>query len=220
MSTECKNTFGRIVKRYSNTAGVQPTVPASSDHKDGTWLSTDIYEGEEFVNTADSRAYIRANNSIKEYFLGSLYGGCKTYCTSGTITSGQIRTLHTSPVTVVSAPGANKVIVLEKAVHHYKYSTAPYGGVGFLGYYLKDNSVQGTAIFQDLASITNSVDKIEFLNRGNNFNYMDELPITSTNAINQPLVLTMFNDASFAVGNPSAGYGSLNYYLWYRIINL
>ena len=32
-------------------AGV-PTVPSSSDHRDGTWLATDIYIGEFYQNTS------------------------------------------------------------------------------------------------------------------------------------------------------------------------
>lgn len=36
-----------------------PTIPASSDHQDGTWLATDIYEGEMYQDTDTGLVYTR-----------------------------------------------------------------------------------------------------------------------------------------------------------------
>lgn len=56
----------RTKHRRTNTAGVIPTVPTSSDHTDGTWLETDIYESEFFVNTADNKVFTRCGSNIIE----------------------------------------------------------------------------------------------------------------------------------------------------------
>jgi hypothetical protein len=44
-------------------AGV-PTVPSSSDHRDGTWLATDIYIGEFYQNTTTGIIYTRTSAGI------------------------------------------------------------------------------------------------------------------------------------------------------------
>ena len=54
----------RIIMKYSTISGVEPTIPLSADHNDGTWLPTDIYIGEIFVNSADDLTWIRTNNGI------------------------------------------------------------------------------------------------------------------------------------------------------------
>lgn len=42
------------------------TVPSSSDHSDGTWLSTDIYIGEFYMNTTNGKIYTRTASGIEE----------------------------------------------------------------------------------------------------------------------------------------------------------
>jgi len=54
----------RIIMKYSTISGVEPTIPLSADHNDGTWLPTDIYIGEIFTNTADDLTWIRTDNGI------------------------------------------------------------------------------------------------------------------------------------------------------------
>ena len=44
-------------------AGV-PTIPTSADHRDGSWLATDIYEGEFYLNTVDGYIYTNSNGII------------------------------------------------------------------------------------------------------------------------------------------------------------
>lgn len=41
-------------------AGV-PTIPTSADHRDGSWLATDIYEGEFYLDTASNGIYTNIN---------------------------------------------------------------------------------------------------------------------------------------------------------------
>jgi len=86
----------RVLVKRSTVAGVVPTVPSSSDHTDGTWSPTDIYEGELFINTVDEKAYYRASGSIVELAptsTGSLSGDTlklnATYTASGAEVVGE-----------------------------------------------------------------------------------------------------------------------------------
>ena len=51
-----------IIKKGSGIA----TVPSSSDHRDGTWLATDIYMGEFYMNTVNGKIYTRTASGIEE----------------------------------------------------------------------------------------------------------------------------------------------------------
>ena len=53
-----------IIKKGEGT----PTIPTSSDHRDGSWLSTDIYEGELYLDTTNGLNYTRYDNTIVELF--------------------------------------------------------------------------------------------------------------------------------------------------------
>lgn len=56
----------RTIQKTSTSAGVKPTIPASSDHTDATWIATDIYEFELFFNSADNKLYTRVGSDIIE----------------------------------------------------------------------------------------------------------------------------------------------------------
>jgi hypothetical protein len=43
-----------------------PTVPASNDNNDGTWVDTDIFEGELYLDTTHGKLYTRIGNDIYE----------------------------------------------------------------------------------------------------------------------------------------------------------
>jgi hypothetical protein len=51
-----------IIKKGTSIA----TIPTSSDHTDGTWLSTDIYIGEFYMNTVNGKIYTRTTTGIEE----------------------------------------------------------------------------------------------------------------------------------------------------------
>ena len=53
-----------IIKKGAGT----PTIPTSPDHRDGSWLSTDIYEGELYLDTVNGLNYTRYDNTIVELF--------------------------------------------------------------------------------------------------------------------------------------------------------
>lgn len=56
----------RILLKRSTVANDTPTIPASSTHTDGSWINTDIYSGETFLNTTDQRMYVRTGANIQE----------------------------------------------------------------------------------------------------------------------------------------------------------
>ena len=49
-----------IIKKGQGT----PTIPTSSDHRDGSWLSTDIYEGEFYLDSTTGIIYTRVGSTI------------------------------------------------------------------------------------------------------------------------------------------------------------
>lgn len=53
-----------IIKKGAGT----PTIPTSNDHTDGTWLTTDIYEGELYLDTVNGLNYTRYGSTIVELF--------------------------------------------------------------------------------------------------------------------------------------------------------
>jgi len=59
MATEYK----RIVIKKGN--GI-PTIPTSNDHTSGTWLATDLYVGEFYMDTATDKIYMRTASGIEE----------------------------------------------------------------------------------------------------------------------------------------------------------
>lgn len=59
MATEYKRI---IIKKGSGV----PTIPASNDHTDGTWLATDLYVGEFYMDTATDKIYMRTAGGIEE----------------------------------------------------------------------------------------------------------------------------------------------------------
>lgn len=62
------------IKR-SILTGVTPTVPATSDFTDGTWLNTDVRAGEFFYNVADERLWIGTNTTPLELTSIFYYDG-------------------------------------------------------------------------------------------------------------------------------------------------
>lgn len=85
-----------ITKKNSNT-GVVPTIPLSNDHTDGSWLTTDIYDGEMFLNTTDQKMWYRAGNVIKEVSVNSA------------------STLNDLSDVVITAPALNETLIYTSA---------------------------------------------------------------------------------------------------------
>ena len=56
--------FSRIINKQSDVTGVVATIPTTDDHSDGSWLDTDIYEGELFLNVIDNVLQTRTEAGI------------------------------------------------------------------------------------------------------------------------------------------------------------
>jgi hypothetical protein len=88
----------RILLKRSTVSNDTPTIPASSSHTDGSWINTDIYSGEAFVNTTDQRMFVRTGANIQEipfqnYWVGkSAQGGVifHTYRDSNNVEHGLV----------------------------------------------------------------------------------------------------------------------------------
>lgn len=64
----------RILTKRSAITSTVPTVPASADHTDGTWLETDIYKGELYMNLVDEKVWTRFDSGIVQLFgAGSIF---------------------------------------------------------------------------------------------------------------------------------------------------
>jgi hypothetical protein len=48
-----KTQYSRVINKRTATAGVVPTIGPTDNHTDGTWVDTDIYPGEFFINMED-----------------------------------------------------------------------------------------------------------------------------------------------------------------------
>ena len=57
----CEDVNARIIIKQGS--GV-PTIPVSTDHRNGDWIATDIYEGEFYLNTDTGITYTRNNGII------------------------------------------------------------------------------------------------------------------------------------------------------------
>lgn len=65
----CEDKVFRIIIKKIN--GV-PTIPVSTDHRNGDWLPTDIYEGEQAVDVATGTVYTRNGANILPIAGGGL----------------------------------------------------------------------------------------------------------------------------------------------------
>jgi len=102
----CENTDElRIITKYSSFPGETPTIPISGDHNDGTWLPTDLYVGEMFVNVADNKAWVRGMDGI--FQIGATGGsfsftGDYVYKSTGGTYSGNVYAPTFSSIGVVA----------------------------------------------------------------------------------------------------------------------
>jgi hypothetical protein len=64
----CGDKFER--RQIKMGSGV-PTIPASTDHRNGDWIATDIYDGEFYMDTDTGLTYTRNGASIQTAGKGS-----------------------------------------------------------------------------------------------------------------------------------------------------
>ena len=79
--------YSRIILKTLTTSGQVPTVPSSSDHTDGSWIISDLYEGEICLNSIDKNLFIRIGGDIYQIATGyieELTVGSVKECMDGT----------------------------------------------------------------------------------------------------------------------------------------
>lgn len=83
--------YSRFLIKGLSTQGNEPTInTGSTDHTDGTWVSTDIYKRELLMNTADPSLWTRADDGLHQIPLSDGTGDTYNVTTlsAGTIYSG------------------------------------------------------------------------------------------------------------------------------------
>jgi hypothetical protein len=193
----------RILLKRSTVAGTTPTVPASSSHTDGTWVSTDIYEGELFLNTVDSRLFTRQGSNIKEIGLNdSLIGTPLTVVKN--LTVAETKNLFSTPITLVAAPGAGKIIIIKSCIAKFNYVSLPYSADQIQ---LKTG---GDPVAVENLLLSSAA------TRFSSFQVLHDAFSLSTDTYllpNQPLTLTV------QTANPSGGNNSLSVLVEYQVLN-
>jgi hypothetical protein len=67
--------FRRMILKVSSITNDVATIPTTNDHQDGSWLDTDIYIGELFLNVADDILQTRTDAGIVDVSDGTSGGG-------------------------------------------------------------------------------------------------------------------------------------------------
>ena len=136
--------------------------------------------------------------NIPNYTLG-LDG---TRVIQGQIMSSQILNMFTNPVPIISAPGANKIIVVDSVGVHYNFVTSDYSNNIFPSFKYR-NSTSGV--------LGNSVSGTLTMGLVDNWNYYKD--VSNSPIVNGQIVL------SSNAQNPSGGDSTLFYNIKYRILN-
>jgi hypothetical protein len=79
--------YSRVILKRSGISGATPTInTGSTNHTDGTWSPTDLYEGELFLNSADDLMWVRTSNGLMPI---SISGGSTTVTSAANIGTGE-----------------------------------------------------------------------------------------------------------------------------------
>jgi hypothetical protein len=63
--------FKRMILKVSDVENDVATIPSTNDHTDGSWLNTDIYEGELFLNVVNNILQTRTETGIVTLYDGA-----------------------------------------------------------------------------------------------------------------------------------------------------
>ena len=180
------------IKRSTITATV-PTVPSSNDHTDGTWIATDIYKGELFFNQADGVLWSRDDNGVN----------CLGGSASLTISSADVLTLNSTPLTIVGAVSGYAIEVISASVK-VDFNTTAYATNTDIALKTSGaNVAQAKAITALAASVA----------RTSNFT------ISPTPSAAQTVIISNADlTVSVNSGDPTAGDSDITVYVNYRLI--
>ena len=182
----------RIKIKRSTITGTVPTVPSSNDHTDGTWIATDIYKGELFFNQADGVLWSRDDNGVT----------CLGGSASLTISSADVLTLNTTPLTIVGAVAGYAIEVVSASVKIAFGSVAYATNVNLT---IENSGVTDTQFA--LQCLNSTVSTIRRLNGQTATGTTDTQLLENTDLV-----------VSVATGNPTAGDSDITVYVNYRLI--
>lgn len=180
------------IKRSTITATV-PTVPSSNDHTDGTWISTDIYKGELFFNQADGVLWSRDDNGVT----------CLGGSASLTISSADVLTLNTTPLTIVGAVAGYAIEVVSASVK-IDNPSAPYATNVGLELICSGATERQAA---SLTALNASVTSVRRLGIDTTFTATDTQLIANADLLVQ-----------VPTGDPTGGDADITVYVNYRLI--
>jgi hypothetical protein len=195
----------RILIKRSTTTGVVPTIPASNDHTDGTWIATDIYKGELFFNQADGIMFSRDDSGIVT--VGGKSDSA-LYSASLTIASADVLQLNSTPKQFgISVPSgyAARIISLDGKIVYGSSTYATNGNL--LVRCVGTSSPQGGWTGTQFLFATTSRTSTATLTSG-------------TSATSNQLIDGADLEVFVSTGNPTAGDSDITVYVTYRIITL
>lgn len=108
--------YFRMVQKPGN--GIA-TIPPSTDHQNGDWIDTDIYEGELYLDLNTGIVYTRNGSDIVEFKSGLIY-------TEVDLTSTELYALNSSPTTLKATLGADEYYEPDCITLEFEYGTATY----------------------------------------------------------------------------------------------
>lgn len=152
--------------------------------------------------------YNTTTNSLNSYSNGSI--GFSAQSETVTITSAQLLALHATPITLIAAPGAGQMILLQQASMEYVFNTTAYTVP--VGANLR-LLINGVTVGTDIAA-TGLLDQV-----ANTIGYAraanQTTGIATATLANQPLTITNTNATEFTLGD-----GTLVVNVLYNIISV
>lgn len=130
-------------------------------------------------------------------------GGSQTIKVS--LTSAQLLNSFTAPITLISAPGAGKIISIIDCVFQYNYGTATYVNPNACGIYT--TTINFSQIAFGAGFLTSATSLLGKVNSSGSAS-------TNVFAVNQGVEFATFT------ANPTTGDGTLDLYISYNIITL
>ena len=200
----------RIRNKRATSSGVIATVPVSSDHTDGTWIDTDIYIGELFLNQVDDKLYIRTESGIKLINFTAATGPGVLIAVSGTLSTAEILAINTTPIEAIAAQGANTQIEIISSSAKLRFNSAAYVLAGG-DLSLHETNVAGTRLLSTIKGLDNLLDegatqrrRLQLDNQGTTLIILENVPIVWT--VN--------------VGDPITGDSPVDWFILYRVITV
>lgn len=138
--------YDKFERRTIKMGAGLPTIPVSTDHRNGDWIATDIYEGELYMDTNTGQTYTRSGSTI--ITAGK---GAENFANADlTLTGTRLHDLDGNALLIADNPSAFST----------EYFTLG-GGVAEIGYGTSGSSnsvkIQSTAIDTYIGGVSKTV---------------------------------------------------------------